>query len=398
MAIETHETPAGRERDDHGAAPALELTRLLSHELGPRRPCSENEARAAAAIVSWLQHRGVDAQLERFDGFATFAAPYGLMLGTALAGGVLQRGRRLLGAAVSWSALVALALEGDLRRTPVSDLLSRQPSANVVASIPARLEERRRVCLCAHMDTTRSGLMFHPALIRRLPLLLRIPGTSAGLLGVTPFMRDSKHRQLRRLAVAGMTLSLALIAEREIRGKDVAGANDNASGTGVAAQLIAETAAEPLERTTVDLLVTGCEEAGVLGAQAYLREHPERARRTVFVNFDTVGGDAPLTYVLREGTAGAIMRPASRRLVAAVERLGRRRPELSLRPAKATAGLPTDVAPVLARGLEGITLLAQADRIPNYHWPTDVWENVAPETVARAVEVGRELLAEIDRW
>src|SRR5207247_4987261 len=136
------------------------------------------------------------------------------------------------------------------------------------------------------------------------------------------------------------------------------------------AQLIVELAAEPLEHTTVDLVVSGCEEAGVLGAQAYLRSHAERARETVFVNFDTVGGDVPLTYVLREGTSGGVLRPAGARLVSALERLARRRPELGLRPARATAGLPTDVTPALARGLEGITLLAQAKTIPHYHWPT----------------------------
>ena len=34
-----------------------------------------------------------------------------------------------------------------------------------------------------------------------------------------------------------------------------------------------------------------------------------RAAETTFLNFDTVGGDVPLTYILREGT-GAITRPA----------------------------------------------------------------------------------------
>jgi len=399
MAVEARQPRSEWGSDGHGAAPALELIRLLAKEIGPRRPCSEAEARASEALARWLRDRGVAAERERFEGYATFAAPYGVMLGTALAGGMLQERRPRLGGLVSAAALAALALEADLRVTPVSDLLSRRPSANLVASVPAGGTPRRRVCLCAHMDSTRSGLIFHPAVLPRLPLLLRVPGFSATLLAVAPLVRRLPGAGvLRRLALAGVALSLVLLAERELRGEDVAGASDNASGAGVAAQLMAELAATPLEHTTVDLLVSGCEEAGVLGAQAYLSSHPERVRETTFVNFDTVGGDVPLTYVLREGTAGGVLRNASERLVASLERLARRRPELDLRAARATAGLSTDVTPVLARGLEGITLLAQGKTIPHYHWPTDIWENVAPATVGRALEVGRELLAEIDGW
>ncbi len=43
-----------------------------------------------------------------------------------------------------------------------------------------------------------------------------------------------------------------------------------------------------------------------------------------------------------------------------------------------------------------LTLLARGDTIPNYHWPTDTYENVEPTIVARAVETGRELLRAID--
>ena len=45
-----------------------------------------------------------------------------------------------------------------------------------------------------------------------------------------------------------------------------------------------------------------------------------------------------------------------------------------------------------------MTLLAQAeDFIPNYHWPSDTYENVDPDTVWRTLETGRALLAELDR-
>ena len=37
-----------------------------------------------------------------------------------------------------------------------------------------------------------------------------------------------------------------------------------------------------------------------------------------------------------------------------------------------------------ARGWDAVTLLAQGETIPNYHWPTDTYENIAPPTVRDA--------------
>jgi Peptidase family M28 len=379
-----------------GAQAALDLIRLLAEEIGPRRPCSAEEARAGREVVSWLEERGVDAHLEEFKGYASFGYPYGLAFAASLAGALAQRRGRRAGDVLAAATLAVLTLEDDLRVTPLSRMLSRKPSANVVASIPAAGEERQRVCLTAHRDSTRSGLMFHPRIARALPQLLQIPAISSALAALGPFLRRSRQgRRLHTFAIGGLVFALAMLAERELRGADVPGASDNASGTGVVAQLAAEYAAAPLQHTRVDLLVTGCEESGLLGVQAYLRARSAEVQRTTFVNFDTVGGDVPLTYILREGTP--LSRPATPRLVQLAQELARRRPDLGLVPANRTAGLPTDATAALARGCEAITFLAQGKTIPHYHWPSDTVENIAPRTVERTLTVGRELLAELDR-
>ena len=79
-------------------------------------------------------------------------------------------------------------------------------------------------------------------------------------------------------ALAGIVFALAMLLERELRGEDVPGASDNASGTAVALQLAAECAAAPLDHTEVDVLITSCEESGLLGAQAYARRHAAAGR------------------------------------------------------------------------------------------------------------------------
>jgi hypothetical protein len=381
---------------EHEAGLALDLIRRLVSEVGPRRPCSEPEAKAAQTVVAWLAERGVDARIEPFRSYSSFAHPYGVMFGASLVGALLQRRGRRSGDALGLASLTALVLEGDLRKTPVSDLLARITSGNVVATIPPREEELRRVCLCGHVDTSRSGLMFDPRITPYLRELLLIPMASAAITGLRPLVRRlPRTRRLNGLAIAGLAFALAMLAERELRGEDVPGANDNASGCGVAAQLAIECVGQPLRHTRLDLLLTGCEEVGTRGAQAYVRSDPERARKTTFINFDSVGGDAPVRYILREGMPFG--RPASTRLIDIVHRISARRPDLGLRPAANTGALTTDATVALAHGCDALTFIARERTIPNYHWPTDTYENISPRTVARTLEAGRLLLRELDQ-
>jgi hypothetical protein len=351
--------------------------------------------------VRWLTERRVEARVEEFRGYSTFAHPYALLFGASMLGGLLQRSDsravRRLGDGIAIAALAGGLLEGDLRWTPVSNALSTKPSVNVVAHIPAGGMTRRRVCLVGHMDTSRSGVIFHPKVVKHLAKVLQIPALSTAAPAAGPLIRRLPGgRQLHAAALAGVAISLASLAERELRGQDVAGASDNASGSAVALQLAAECAARPLEHTQVDVLITGCEESGLLGAHAYARRHRLRAGDTTFINFDTVGGPAPLTYLLREGSATTTNRPASENLVKLLQSIAVKRPDLGLTAARSTPGLPTDATVFRAHGWEAVTLLAQGDTIPNYHWPTDTYENIDPPTVGRALETGRELLHALD--
>jgi acetylornithine deacetylase/succinyl-diaminopimelate desuccinylase-like protein len=377
---------------------ALGLIRELAVEIGPRRPCSEAEKRAAERLEHWLRQHGVEAWREPFRGYESFGQPYSLIMGAAVAGAILQRRGHKLGSALSLASLAIASLEGELRTTPLSDLLSRRPSVNVLGRVPAAGERRRTVCLVGHLDTTRSGLIFHPAATRHLRKLLMLPAVSGAVLAAGPLLRRIPGgKALQNSACLGMAASLALLAERELRGQDVPGASDNASGAAVAAQLAAECAAQPLAHTEVRLLITSCEESGLLGAQAYVRAHADEAAETTFFNFDTVGGDVPLTYIRKEGGPARFW-PASPNLVELAEALARRRPDLRLEAAPSTPGLPTDATVFRARGWEAITFLAQSEQgIPNYHLPTDTFEHISADAITRALETGREMLRELDR-
>ena len=335
----------------------------------------------------------MDARIEPFAGYSTFAQPFGAILGLALAPALLPRRMRRTRAALAAGAAAAMVSEGELRSTPLSDALRGAPSQNVVATVEPRGEARRTLCLVGHLDTSRSGLMFHPGFVRWLLPWINAQSTAVAVQAAEPLLRRSRPgRGLAAAARAVVAVGLGLLAERELRGEDTPGANDNASGTAVSIELARAAAEAPLEATRVVLLLTGCEESGLLGMQSFLGSRDTSG--WLFVNFDNVGAGT-LHFARREGIGHKWDADAA--LLAIAERVRGERPELGLEPSEGPIGLTYDATPVLSRGGRGLTFVAAVDGvIPNYHWPTDVTANVEPEAIARALEVGAEMIAAID--
>jgi Peptidase family M28 len=381
-----------------GSAPAtraFDLIETLAGEIGPRRPTSTAEAVAAEVIADSLRSSGVDARVERFASYASFAYPVGAISALALAPALLPRRWRAVRAALGLGAAGLLVAEGGLRITPVSNALSSRESRNVVASVEPRGEARRTLCLVAHSDTSRSGLVFHPALGPYLQPLFSAPLVAVIGLAAAPLLESRRAgRTLVGALRAVLAASLALLAERELRGEDVPGANDNASGAATVVQLAAEIAARPLESTRLAVLVAGSEEAGLLGTRAFLDSHDTDG--WLFLNLDGVGAPATLRYLPAEGVLKRW--DADPGLLALARRIERERPELGLAAADRPTGLTYDATAVLARGGRALSLVAgDGGRIPNYHRATDTVENIDTERLAKSIAVGRELIAMIDR-
>ena len=163
-------------------AEALGVIHMLAGEIGPRRPCSDAEKDAANRLTAWLHDRGVEARIEEFEGYPSFAAPYAALFTASLAGGLLQRSRRRgvrrAGTCSPFPPWCPPRSRGTCAGPRCPTGSQSRPSVNVLAHVPSAGPTRRRVCLCGHLDTTRSGLMFHPRLARHLAALLQVPAAS----------------------------------------------------------------------------------------------------------------------------------------------------------------------------------------------------------------------------
>ncbi|MCD6016759.1 MAG: hypothetical protein K0R41_2236 [Geminicoccaceae bacterium] len=374
---------------------ALAIVATLAGAIGARRPTSRAERVAAEVVRDALGSAGIQSTVEPFRAHPSFGYPFGAIAALASAPALLPRRRRTARGAVAGLGAALLAAEGGLRFTPLSDLLARREGRNVVATIDSRGNAARTLCLIAHMDSSRSGLLFNPALGAQLNRWISLQSVAALLLPSEPLLaRTAPGRALVGAARMVTALGLALLVERELRGVDVPGANDNASGVGVVLQIAGEIAATPLESTRIVVLIAGCEEAGLLGTRAFLRSRDTDG--WLFLNFDSVGSTATLRYTRVEG----VLRrwPCDRRLLSLADDVSRERPELGLERVDRPTGLTYDATAVLARGGRALTFVAADDgRIPNYHQPSDTLASLDHATLARATAAGREMVARIDR-
>jgi hypothetical protein len=372
-----------------------------------RPTASRGERRAAEWLLAKLREQGAQGEIELDKAHGTFWWPLGLAAGGTIAAGLATlRGHRLLGAALA-AGLAAVALDdlppGERRFRRVLP----QKTATTVVTEMGPADAERTIVLVAHHDAAHSGLIYHPAIpelvFGRAPWLLERSDTSPPLMApavVIPALIGAGavtgNRGLVKAAVALGVVSAALLAEIGSR-ETVPGANDNATGVAVLIAMARALAEHPPANTRV-MLVSTSEESLCEGMQAFARRHfaelPHES--TFFLSIDTVG--SPHLLVLR-GEGMIRMREYPARSLQLLDGLAGELgidlfPNLRLRNA-------TDGIFPLAAGYECASLCSCTDlkQPANYHWPTDVPENVDYGTVADAVRLTEALVRRLDeRW
>jgi len=372
------------------------IERLAAIERGSASP---GEAQAARLIADELSAAGAPARLEPERAHGTYWWPIGLLTAAAgLAGRLFGRAAALVVGAAATAAVVDDIAGGQqwLRRR----CLPSRETTNVVAQIGSD-DAPRTVLVVAHHDAAHSGLVFHPALprfvARSFPKTWEkqdtTPATMWGAVAGPALVAAGGLTGSARLRGAGVALCAGYAAAMaDIGLRDVVpGANDNLTGVAVLLSLARSLADEPIGGARVILLSTGSEESFMEGMQAYGRRHfaeldPER---TTVICIDTVGSASLLAL---EGEGMVWMNEYPKDLIElahrAAEDLG-----ISLfrglRLRNATDGLIA-----LRAGLPTLVLGSINEwKVPaNYHWPTDVPDNVDYGSVVDCERLVRRLV------
>jgi len=362
-----------------------------------RPPCSEGERRAAEWLRDRLRGAGVArVEIEEERGYGTFPPTLIAIDALAAAGAALAlSGRRAAGTAAAVAAVAAFADEIENGPRVFRAALRRERTlANVVARIGPDDAERTLVVL-AHHDAPQTGAIFDQGLQRKAfelaPDFMDRFRTSVPLWWIglacplgTVATAVSGWRGPARVGLGVALVGLAAMADIW-RSPTVPGANDNLSGVAGLVGLAEMLEERPLPRLRVLLVSCGAEESFQDGIRGFMRRHAAELPlgRTWVLNLETIGSPK---LALIEGEGPLVMRdytdPEFRELVARSAEAAGIGLERDLRSRAST----DSVVPSRA-GYATATLSSVTDwrSLANYHWPSDVPDNLDYGTMGDAV-------------
>jgi hypothetical protein len=389
---------------DRWAQRALDHVRHLSLNIGPRGSTTSAETEAAAYAWGVLDRLELTPQMQRFKSAISAWRPFALAATLGLLALALYPlgGRATAGvaAAIAAVALVSSFLELNFWPNPLRWLLPKRVSQNVWAVLPASGAAAQRVVVVGHLDSHRTPFIFGSAARLKLFGVLVVLAflsfaalTALYLAGA--FVQEDILYQVS-LAPAFFLLVLLVMSLQADMSPYTHGANDNATGAAVVLALAERLKDEPLANTEVWALNSGCEEVGLYGAAAFVREYREKLRDACFIPLDSVGGPgAGPCFITREGMVQRYHSDPG--LVALCREVAAQRPELGAYPAVMKLAY-TEGAIGVRNGLRTLTFvnLTPAGELPHWHQPSDVFENVDPDVLSRTSEFLWELLQRVD--
>jgi hypothetical protein len=367
------------------------IRELASYE---RPSASEGERRAAESLADEFRAAGCrEVRVEEERAHGGYWWPLGLL--NAASGLAALVGRLPAGLVGGVASAAVYDDVGGGKLWFRRGTLPHRPTWNVVAEL-GDPDAPRTVVFGAHHDAAHSGLVFHPALPRlgmklvphlheranqSIPIVYGLflgPVLTAlwGLLGRAWLKRSGLFFSF------GATAVMANIGASRV----VPGANDNLSAVGVLAALARELSERPPDGVRVVLLSTGAEEGFMEGMQAFGRRHFGELdwATTEFVCLECVGSPH-LCIVEAEGMLR--MRYYTESSREALARAGAAAGVELLRGLRTVAA--TDALIALRAGYASCTLggIDETKFPAEYHWPSDIPDNLDWDSIEGAVEV-----------
>jgi hypothetical protein len=306
-----------------------------------------------------------------------------------VAGLLMRRGRRRLGRLLAVAAAAGLADEVALGPYVTRRLVYRPgKTTNVVAVTGDRNADRTLVVL-AHHDAARTGFIFSQEpqkwVWRNYPGYIATHDTSAAAWFPALAAPLAVALGLARTGAAFCTLGMVTMGDMG-RNRAVPGANDNLTGVAALVALARALRDDPVDGLRVMLVSCGAEETLQEGVRAFARRRfgSLPRDRTWFLTLDSLGSP---DLVPLEAEGSLVMRDYDREFTdfvcACAAEVG---PPLRRGSRSWTS---TDGCVPLVGGYPAATLVSLTPwkMIANYHWPTDVPENVDYDALERATRV-----------
>lgn len=377
---------------------------MLSEQIGPRGAASSNEELAAHYIKEEMKRNKIVTEVQAFSSTRSYSWIYSLICFIFLIAFLLFPTSHLLAFTICFLGLFFFKKE--LESTGVlNKIFARGKSRNIMGKVPANKYPVRKVVFVAHYDSSKSGLSFHPEVVKNfrtaflityysmvamfilygLAIIFNVLGFAWGILVIWLFSIPPALL---------LFISCVVILYQEIFGEDTPGANDNAAGVSVLLELSKEIKDKPPDFVETWFLFTGAKEAGTLGMINFLEEYHPDPQNTFFINLDCIGvGD--IKYILEEGMLKRY--PSSDKLVKWASLAIQEKPPLKIKGASYYL-FTTDATTALARNYKAITVMALDEEgfIPNWHWTTDTISRIEKKNLDLSRTLAKRMLYKIN--
>ncbi len=390
---------------------ASSLTHIehLSVTIGPRGSTTEKEAEGHAYAQKVLSDLGLETRVDEFLASPSTYYPFILALGLVL---VIEAAFWLIagtpdaatGGLYAFSLITVILgsviFELMTIDNPLRWLLPTAPSRNVIGVIPASGEVKRKVAILAHVDSHRTPWIWGARTNFKIYQAV-VPLALVGVIAldivylVQVLAPEVELRNVTLIPTVIVALAWLMVLQAH-NTPFTAGANDNASGVGLALGLAESLRAAPLAHTEVHCVITGCEEVGAYGSADFVRRHAEEFRAGAVIVVDNIAGhDTGPVYLDSEGILIPTKYPAD--MLALAREVSLNDPALGGRPFTQTGAYTDGYAPLKA-GLPTLTFVGYTRDgwIPNWHNATDVFAQVDADALARTEQFVLALLHRLD--
>jgi hypothetical protein len=381
----------------------LAHVRALAVGVGPRGPTREGERKGAQYAKTQLERMGLTPIWETFRGARSIFHPH--LLGSIfmlLAFAIFPLGGRItaaVAAALSVLVLVSELQELSFRDNLLRRLVPKSQSQNVYSVIAPRGEHKGDLVLVGHVDTQRTPLIFRNrrwvTAYDRFTMLVFVAFVAQALLYVLGVFSSWDWVWFATIPTAVCAVLLAAMCLEADSTPFTAGANDNATGSGMVLTLADVLARNPLNHRRVFALVTGCEEVQHYGMIDWYRRHRAELKNPKAMVFEMLGCAGP-AWVTREGIIVPFR--SDPELVRMAERLAASHPEWGAYPCKISGG-NSELADAVRFKVPAITLLGISPdgEAPHWHQRGDTFDKMNPDVMGRAWELTWALVQELDR-
>lgn len=259
----------------------------------------------------------------------------------------------------------------------------------------------KKIILMAHYDTAPISILYKPSLVGNFRkslnfniLLLLL----TEILVIFHFLKPNNYTQGGLYVLALYFFIQLFVASFDFfRFGYSNGASDNATGVAAVAEVAKIVWEKNLKNTEIQVLFTGAEEVGMLGARFFLKKHfKEFDKNTMVINFDTLGA-GKLNVIKKTGSWGTIT--YDNELVKISDEIVKN--DQAFLHVKSGEWHTADFDSVWFNrvGIPSLTLAAldSNGKMPNIHRETDIYENVNFTPMNDAIALAVKLCLKIDR-